>query len=145
MDHLAPHLPPDVLARACGHLARCAAEPVSRVEDRLAVAADHLLWSLEAGYRRAAALRLELASATSLAERDQLTGLHNRHHLERYLGDRDRPADLLAMLVDVDDLKQVNDTCGHEGGAALLRCVADVLAANTRPGDVLIRWAATSS
>ena len=140
LDHLAPHLPADVLARARHHIATSAAQPVSQVEDRLAAAADHLLWSMDAGYERATTLRLELEATKSLAERDQLTGLNNRHYLERYLGDGDRPADLLAMLVDVDGLKQVNDTYGHEAGDALLRCVAETLSANTRPGDVLIRW-----
>ena len=140
LDHLAPHLPADVLARARHHIATSAARPASRVEDRLAAVADHLLWSVDAGYQRATTLRLELESTKSLAERDQLTGLHNRHYLERYLGNGDRSADLLAMLVDVDGLKQVNDTYGHEAGDALLRCVAETLSANTRPGDVLIRW-----
>jgi len=64
---------------------------------------------VDAGYQHAAALRLELESTKSMAERDQLTGLHNRHFLQRYLGSGERPLDLLALLIDVDGLKQVND------------------------------------
>jgi diguanylate cyclase (GGDEF)-like protein len=48
--------------------------------------------------------------------------------------------DLMALLVDVDGLKQVNDEFGHAAGDALLCCVAESLRTNTRPGDVLIRW-----
>ncbi len=140
LEHLATRLPPAEVARAHAHIAASARLPVSDVEDRLAGAADHLLRSVDAGYQHAAALRLELESTKSMAERDQLTGLHNRHYLERYLGHGDRPADLLALLVDVDGLKQVNDGFGHEAGDALLRCVAATLRSNTRPGDVLVRW-----
>lgn len=115
LDHLAAQLPAAVLGRARDHIEASAILPVTRVEERLADAADHLLRSVDAGYQRAIALRLELESTQSLAERDQLTGLHNRHYLERYLGNGDGPADLLALLVDVDGLKHVNDTYGHEG------------------------------
>jgi diguanylate cyclase (GGDEF)-like protein len=140
LDHLARRLPPAQLARARALIEGSASLPVSEVEDRLAVAADHLLRSVDAGYQHASTVRLELESTKSMAERDQLTGLHNRHYLERYLGHGDKPADLLALLVDVDGLKQVNDGFGHEAGDALLRCVASTLRSNTRSGDVLIRW-----
>lgn len=140
LERLAAHLPSAVLARARAHIDSCARLPISDVEDRLASAADHLLRSVDAGYQRATALRLELESTKSMAERDQLTGLHNRHYLERYLGSGERPADLLALLIDVDGLKQVNDEFGHEAGDALLRCLAATLRNNTRPGDVLVRW-----
>lgn len=140
LARLADELPPAVLARARDYIEAGARLPISDVEDRLASAADRLLRSVDAGYQRAFALRLELESTQSMAERDQLTGLHNRHFLERYLGVGERPADLLALLVDVDGLKQVNDGFGHEAGDALLRSVASTLRSNTRPGDVLVRW-----
>lgn len=140
LDGLAAGLPTAVLDRARAHIEASLAMPVTDVEDRLAAAADYLLQSVDAGYQRAIALRLELDSTKSLAERDQLTGLHNRHYLERFLRTGEGPADLLALLVDVDGLKQVNDRFGHEAGDALLRCLAATLRAYTRPGDVLVRW-----
>lgn len=140
VERLSPRLPPAVAARARVHVDACARTPVSAVEDRLGGAADHLLSSIDAGYQRANALRLELESTRSMAERDQLTGLNNRHYLERYLGTGDRPTDLVALLIDVDGLKQVNDRLGHEAGDALLRCVATTLRDNVRPGDIIIRW-----
>jgi len=140
VERLAPRLPSAVAERARAQVEASARLPVSAVEDRLASAADHLLTSVDAGYQRANALRLELESTKSIAERDQLTGLHNRHFLERYLGSGERPTDLLALLIDVDGLKQINDGLGHEAGDALLRSVAATLRENTRPGDIVIRW-----
>lgn len=75
-----------------------------------------------------------------MAERDHLTGLHNRHYLERFLGDDDRPADLLVLLFDVDNLKTLNDVRGHDAGDKALQAVADALVERSRPGDVCVRW-----
>lgn len=140
LEGLAELLPPEVLTRAQGIVDASVVLPVSRVEDRLARAADDLLTSLDTSHERAAALRLELESTKSLAERDQLTGLHNRHYLERFLGSSGRPTDLTVFLIDVDDLRKVNNTYGHQAGDAVLECLATTLRANTRAGDVLIRW-----
>lgn len=133
-------LPASVLTAALDLVEASAALAVSAVEDRLATAADHLITSVEAGHRQAIRLRVELESTKAVAERDQLTGLHNRHYLERYLGSGDRPADLLVMLVDVDGLKSVNDQHGHDAGDAVLVSVAETLRRNTRDGDVVVRW-----
>jgi len=114
--------------------------PVSAIEAGLGAAIDHVLTSLEASVNKSTRLRAALESVQAQAERDALTGLHNRHFLERFLGSRDRPTDLVTMLVDVDDLKKVNDTHGHAAGDAVLTAVADTLRVNTRPGDVVIRW-----
>ena len=74
-----------------------------------------------------------------------LTGLRNRRgwneamaaELARHARTR-RPAVL--MLVDVDNLKEVNDTHGHLLGDAVLRTVADVLRAATRDIDTPARY-----
>lgn len=140
LEYLAARLPAQVLVRARAQIGRTSVMPVSAGEARLARAADDLLRAVEAGHQRATSLRSQLESSQSRAERDHLTGLHNRYFLERYLGSGGRPAELMALLIDVDDLKQVNDRFGHEAGDALLRCVADTMRANSRPGDVLVRW-----
>lgn len=44
------------------------------------------------------------------------------------------------MMLDVDDLKNVNDEHGHSAGDALLRHLADVLRPELRPSDKLYRW-----
>jgi diguanylate cyclase (GGDEF)-like protein len=77
--------------------------------------------------------RAELFSRLSaLAFEDTLTGLANRRAVEDRLAElaaRDEPAALL--LGDLDGLKAVNDTAGHDAGDAVLRCAADVLRAAT--------------
>ena len=55
--------------------------------------------------------------------------------LERRAGDR-----LAVLMADLDGLKQVNDLCGHAAGDALLRLAAEVIRANVRAEDVVIRW-----
>lgn len=140
LHRLAGVLPPAVLSAATDRLHRSELLPVSTVEAQLSAAADHLGSSMELGYRRATRLRLALETTQSLAERDQLTGLNNRHFLERYLGGPGRPAELLSVLIDVDDLKTINDTHGHEAGDAVLTAVAAALRVHSRPSDVLVRW-----
>jgi diguanylate cyclase (GGDEF)-like protein len=125
-------------ARQC--IDQSASEIVSRGEARLATAAATLLTSIEIGQRRLTRMRTELEEIALVAERDQLTGLNNRHFLERFLGSEDRPTDLLALLIDVDDLKVVNDSFGHDAGDAVLVAVASTLRAHTRIGDIVIRW-----
>ncbi len=67
-----------------------------------------------------------------LAEFDSLTGLANRHSMDRYIEgtlagfkSSSRPCALLMM--DLDKFKRVNDTLGHQAGDALLLQVAERL------------------
>ncbi len=137
---LAPDLPDAIRSTIAAVIGESRSHPVSAVEAGLGAAIDHVLTSLEASYSRSSRLHASLESVQAQAERDALTGLRNRHFLERFLGSGDRPTDLVTMLVDVDDLKKVNDTHGHAAGDAVLTVVADTLQANSRPGDVIIRW-----
>lgn len=59
------------------------------------------------------------------ANHDNLTGLHNRYYLETFLADQLRQlghtgSHLSLLLVDVDNLKFINDTFGHDFGDQLL-------------------------
>ncbi len=65
-----------------------------------------------------------------LAYFDALTGLPNRGHFNDVLArliDKARPFGLI--MLDIDHLKQVNDSIGHAAGDALIRAVAARLAA----------------
>ncbi|MDK1313158.1 GGDEF domain-containing response regulator [Pseudoalteromonas ardens] len=78
----------------------------------------------------------------NLAERDKLTGLHNRYYFDEALvqmlaHQKRHPDELTAvMLFDLDKFKHINDTFGHEMGDKLLVAVADRLLKALR-GDTL--------
>lgn len=107
---------------------------------------------VEDTFIRAAADRVALALANrrvlETAQRqaitDGLTGLHNRHFLQEEL----RLVQSLAarhgrcyavVAFDVDGLKQVNDTFGHEMGDLALRGFANTLKRTLRSSDVSFR------
>jgi len=87
--------------------------------------------------------RLE-ADLRHAAEHDVLTGLPNRRRLMRELDHQiarcERYGDQAALvLLDLDHLKEVNDTEGHPAGDALLVRVAEALSGRLRASDVLAR------
>ena len=76
---------------------------------------------------------------------DALTGVHNRHWMNeafpRALLRCRRNRQVAALLfVDIDFFKRVNDTYGHLVGDAALRTVAECMARNLRPFDLLVRY-----
>ena len=46
----------------------------------------------------------------------------------------------MLAFIDVDGLKEVNDTQGHPAGDQLLHLVAETVRANVRPYDVIVRY-----
>jgi len=82
---------------------------------------------------------------------DTLTGLHNRACFERALTEPALGGGSALLLVDIDDLKLVNDTFGHGTGDCLIRAVAHRLSETAAPhrafrlgGDELAVLADTS-
>jgi diguanylate cyclase (GGDEF)-like protein len=66
-------------------------------------------------------------SSVALAYRDDLTDLGNRRAFRALTSERLRGAragSLALILVDVDELKRVNDECGHQAGDELLILLA---------------------
>ena len=84
-----------------------------------------------AGQVGAAIGRAELFSrVNALAYSDPLTGLGNRRALDERLEVAvDRGGALAIAFGDLDGLKRINDTHGHEAGDAAIRQAADALAA----------------
>jgi diguanylate cyclase (GGDEF)-like protein len=75
---------------------------------------------------------------SALASTDSLTGLKNRREFDRAL--RTIPRLPFAILsLDVDRLKEINDTEGHSAGDALLRVVGHTLGLLVRGWDVMAR------
>lgn len=79
-----------------------------------------------------------------LAERDPLTGLLNRRRFEeelrRYEQMAMRYGDITGVLmIDIDDLKTVNDSQGHPSGDELIKNVAQTMSNRLRMTDILAR------
>jgi diguanylate cyclase (GGDEF)-like protein/PAS domain S-box-containing protein len=90
--------------------------------------------------RRRAERNLEqtVARLTELAASDSLTGLRNRREFDRLLATVPRQR-FAVFAIDVDNLKQINDSHGHEEGDRMLRSVGRALAACVRGWDVVAR------
>lgn len=67
---------------------------------------------------------------------DELTGLADRDELDSAW---DRLEDPACLLVDLDKMKEVNDTYGHDVGDAMLCCVAERMSGAVREDDVVAR------
>ena len=81
------------------------------------------------------------------ATRDSLTGLLNRgaalEALDLDLASARRSQGelvLTVLFIDLDELKKINDSLGHDGGDDAIKAVADALRASTRASDVIARF-----
>ncbi|MCU0857830.1 MAG: GGDEF domain-containing protein [Pontiellaceae bacterium] len=87
------------------------------------------------------------ALAAELAEqavRDPLTGLYNRRFFDEAFAQQTETArryhrELSLVLLDIDGLKQINDTFGHEAGDNALKTFARLLGEITRKADIVCR------
>ena len=77
--------------------------------------------------------RLRLA-----AETDSLTGLGNRYRFDCLLASK-RSGAVGVLYIDVDELKSINDRCGHAAGDALLRRLAEILRTRSPEDSVCCR------
>lgn len=79
------------------------------------------------------------------ATTDELTGAWtHKFGLEEVSRELERAhrtgARLLISFVDIDGLKEVNDTQGHLAGDALLQLVGETVRGNVRPYDITVRY-----
>ena len=75
---------------------------------------------------------------------DFLTGLHNRRKLDEFMEERmthPQPGrQVAAIMVDIDDFKEINDTQGHAVGDLVLAQTAHLLRRSVRAGDIVARF-----
>jgi len=81
-----------------------------------------------------------------LAFHDPLTGLLNRGVMERALEREFQRSkryhiDLTVLFLDLDDLKSINDTFGHDNGDMALCHTANCLKSHGRDSDIVARFA----
>jgi diguanylate cyclase (GGDEF)-like protein/PAS domain S-box-containing protein len=85
------------------------------------------------------------ATLLEQATRDSLTGLYNRRYfyetIERELarGQRENYP-VSVMILDVDLLKEINDSYGHAFGDEALRALSALISVNIRAGDIAYRY-----
>jgi diguanylate cyclase len=80
----------------------------------------------------------------TIAERDQLTGLFNRHYFDENLkfmiANSDRLGLSVGMLaLDIDNFKHINDSMGHQAGDQLLIAVVSRVSESLRVNDGFAR------
>ena len=78
------------------------------------------------------------------ARLDPLTAALNRRAFAAVLADQNRIGVVLlrgvVVVVDLDDLKMLNDTYGHAAGDSALQSLADALRSCLEGDDLLFRW-----
>jgi diguanylate cyclase (GGDEF)-like protein len=79
-----------------------------------------------------------------LALRDPLTGLLNRRGLDQAIAVTLRASErfnqpICVITMDIDHFKRINDKFGHDGGDAVLKEFASLIASHARSSDVCAR------
>ena len=100
---------------------------------------------------RIQAVEVRAQEAEASAETDPLTGLANRRSLDKNLlsavlrlmdGEHKRESDpdyILYFLMDMDGLKQINDTGGHTAGDQAIRIISERLQEEEKRGGLAAR------
>ncbi len=85
--------------------------------------------------------RRQSTNLRSAAYHDALTGLSNRRAADRALDEAlESNEQVLAVCIDIDRFKSINDTYGHAMGDRVLAEVGRTLASRTRSGDLAARY-----
>lgn len=85
----------------------------------ISLSISYILKTAKLQYVRQNMIRME-------AEYDSLTKLENRHkYNSRVKGEYQKLDSIYVVFLDVNHLKKMNDTCGHEAGDSVLKRVAE--------------------
>lgn len=90
-------------------------------------------------------IRESLQEAEQRSMTDTLTGLANRHALEKFLITAQTraiqtEARLSVLMIDIDNFKTFNDNYGHTFGDQVLKLMASILRENIREQDLAARY-----
>ncbi|MGF1714535.1 GGDEF domain-containing protein [Photobacterium chitinilyticum] len=119
-------------------------------ENMLKIGTAFILFILYFLYRRYTsisrnnvALELSNAELATQSMQDPLTCLYNRRYLEKWLKTASSQPALkttLAVLLDIDHFKSINDKLGHDVGDQVLILLAQRLKNASCNGDLNVRW-----
>jgi diguanylate cyclase (GGDEF)-like protein len=90
-------------------------------------------------------LKHNMKKLHTMAVRDPLTGLYNRHYFNETISREIKTAErhgreLSVIVVDINDFKRINDKYGHlHGDGVLIEC-ARILSEVTRDSDIVCRF-----
>jgi len=108
---------------------------------------NHLrLIKLLLGHTYEAVKRIQLEQELrEQAIRDPLTNAHNRFYLYKFIEKEQRLAKkqnrkLIFMMVDINNLKKINDSDGHVVGDKVIQIVSSILTKEISAKDLLIRY-----
>jgi diguanylate cyclase (GGDEF)-like protein len=81
----------------------------------------------------------------ALSDRDELTSIYNMRAFTRLAEQEHETASRMErpyaiLMVDIEHLKTINDTYGHEAGSRAVKLVAEALARLTRSSDLVARY-----
>jgi two-component system cell cycle response regulator len=88
----------------------------------------------------------KIARLKDTAEKDHLTGAHNRMTFDKYLDEIYKESKInnepfFVVFFDIDHFKKFNDTYGHESGDKVLKVFAQTINKNIRKdSDVFFRY-----
>jgi diguanylate cyclase (GGDEF)-like protein len=104
-----------------------------------------IIWAMEETEARLAVIHAKALDDTRRRKRlaliDPLTEVYNRHFFDEIRPTLDREAaGGTVVLVDVDELKTINDTRGHDEGDKAIWTIATAIKRLIRGADFLIRW-----
>ncbi|MEW8659083.1 MAG: sensor domain-containing diguanylate cyclase [Candidatus Thiodiazotropha endolucinida] len=102
-------------------------------------------WQALGSFRDIAHQKLEEERLKFLASHDPMTGLYNRRGLaERFAQDLKRAKryehNITLLLLDVDNLKKINDTFGHHIGDEVLHRISEIIEYAVRDVDYVSRF-----
>jgi diguanylate cyclase (GGDEF)-like protein len=83
--------------------------------------------------------------ATYFAQRDVLTGTYNRLFISKTFPKMTKKSkqdgkELSVLMVDVNNLKLINDTYGHQAGDTVIQHVAYIITTDVRSSDFVARF-----
>ena len=86
--------------------------------------------------------RLYEAQLNYESTHDSLTGLYNRTYLDKASKSLKHKnlSPFSLIMVDIDDLKLINDNMGHMKGDNVIRNIADLLMQSFREDDIVVRF-----